>query len=252
VRLVPRDTVQGDALATLMKRDGCQRAAIVHDRDLYGEGLADNIRRAMQTQGLRRVLDEPLESREPAYGRTLASRLVLQRADCVVFSGNDTNGALQLFKSVGDTLPLARLYGADGVANSAFTDANRGGLAEPLAARMKLTVAALGPEGFGAAGKTFFARVRHEYPDHKNPDPYAIYGYEAMSLALDAIERAGSANREDIVKALFDTKGRSSVIGRYSIDENGDTTLTDYGVFAIQDGAPVFERTIKVKPRTTS
>jgi branched-chain amino acid transport system substrate-binding protein len=199
----------------------------------------------MQAQGLPRVLDEPFESREPAYHRTLASRLVMQRADCVIFSGNDTSGALRLFKAVGDALPRARLYGGDGVADRAFTDANRGGLPEPLAARMKLTVAALGPEGFGAAGKTFFARFRQEYPDHKNPDPYAIYGYEAMSLALDAIKRAGSADREDIVRALFDTTNRSSVIGRYSIDDNGDTTLTDYGVFAIRDGAPSFQHTIK-------
>jgi EmrB/QacA subfamily drug resistance transporter len=244
VRLVPRDTIQGSALATLMKRDGCERAAIIHDRELYGEGLADNIRGALQTEGLPRVLDEPFESREPAYHRTLARRLVLQRADCVIFSGNDTSGALRLFKAVGGALPRARLYGADGLAERAFTDANRGGLPEPLAARMKLTVAALGPEGFGAAGKTFFARFRQEYPDHKNPNPYAIYGYEAMSLALDAIARAGSDDRADIVKALFDTKDRSSVIGRYSIDDNGDTTLTDYGVFAIRDGAPTFERTI--------
>jgi EmrB/QacA subfamily drug resistance transporter len=252
VRLVPRDTIQGEALATLMKRDGCERAAVIHDRELYGEGLADNIRESMQTQGLRRVLDEPLESREPAYHLTLARRLVLQRADCVVFSGNDTSAAVRLFKAVGDALPSARLYGGDGVADRAFTDVNQGGLPEPLADRMKLTVAALGPEGFGAEGKTFFARFRQEYPDHKNPDPYAIYGYEAMSLALDAIKRAGSADREDIVRALFDTKDRSSVIGRYSIDANGDTTLTDYGVFAIQDGAPTFERKIKVKPRAAS
>jgi EmrB/QacA subfamily drug resistance transporter len=245
VRLVPRDTIQGDALATLMKRDGCERAAIIHDQDLYGDGLAHNIRVSMRSQGLRPVLDEPLESRVPAYHRTLARRLGLQRADCVVFSGDAKQGAVPLFKAVGAALPRARLYGSDGLAESAFTDVNRGGLPEPLAARVKLTVAALGQEGFGAEGKTFFARFRQEYPDHANPDPYAIYGYEAMSLALDAIERADSADREDIVKALFDTKDRSSVIGRYSIDRNGDTTLTDYGVFGIRDGAPTFERTVK-------
>jgi len=245
VRLVPRDTIQGAALATLMKHDGCERAAIIHDLDLYGEGLAGNIRAAMQTQGLQRVLDEPFESREPTYHRTLARRLLLQRADCVVFSGDATIEAVRLFKAVGAALPHARLYGSDGLADRAFTDVNRGGLPEPLAARVKLTVAALGPEGFGAAGKTFFGRFRQEYPDHKNPDPYAIYGYESMNLALDAIERAKSADRKDIVKALFDTKDRSSVIGRYSIDENGDTTLTDYGVFGIRDGAPTFKRAVK-------
>jgi len=250
VRVVPPDTIQGDALATVMREDGCKRAAILHDRELYGESLAATISLSMERQHLRRVLDEPLESRSPTYHRTLARRLATQRADCVVFSGDTKSGAVRIFKELDRALPQARLYGSDGVADRAFTDVNQGGLPEPIATRVKMTVAALGPEGFGAAGRTFFAQFRQEYPDHKNPDPYAIYGYEAMSLALDAIERSGSGDREDIVKALFDTKDRSSVIGRYSIDENGDTTLADYGVFGIRDGAPTFERTVTARARS--
>ena len=57
-----------------------------------------------------------------------------------------------------------------------------------------------------------------------------------MRLALDAIERSGTGNKEDIIKALFETKDRESVLGTYSIDENGDTTLTDYGVYTIEGG----------------
>jgi branched-chain amino acid transport system substrate-binding protein len=79
----------------------------------------------------------------------------------------------------------------------------------------------------------------------KNPDPYAIYGYEAMRLVLDGIERSGSTNKEDVLKALFETKDRESVLGTYSVDENGDTTLTDYGVYTIEDGELTFDKTVK-------
>jgi branched-chain amino acid transport system substrate-binding protein len=244
VRIVPRDTIQGVALATVMREDGCKRAAIIHDSDLYGAGLARIIRRSMDQQRLRRVLDEPIESTSPTYLRALARHTADQKADCVVFSGDTKNGAVQIFQDIAHALPAVRLYGSDGVSDRAFTDVNRGGLPENIAARVKLTVAALGPEGFGAAGRRFFAQFAEEYPANTNPDLYTIYGYEAMSLALDAIKRAGTTNREDIVKALFDTKDRHSVIGTYSIDNNGDTTLTDYGLFKIQDGAPIFERKI--------
>jgi len=37
------------------------------------------------------------------------------------------------------------------------------------------------------------------------------------------------------------------VLGTYSIDENGDTTLTDYGVYSIADGTLKFDSTIKAK-----
>jgi branched-chain amino acid transport system substrate-binding protein len=35
------------------------------------------------------------------------------------------------------------------------------------------------------------------------------------------------------------------VLGKYSIDENGDTSLTDYGVYKIEDGELTFEKSVK-------
>ena len=87
-------------------------------------------------------------------------------------------------------------------------------------------------------------RFAEKYGD-ENPDPYAIYGYEAMKLGLDAIERARrqGQRRTTSLEALFATKDRDSVLGTYSIDENGDTTLTDYGVYKVgDDGEPDVRR----------
>jgi branched-chain amino acid transport system substrate-binding protein len=35
------------------------------------------------------------------------------------------------------------------------------------------------------------------------------------------------------------------VLGTYDIDEHGDTTITDYGVYRVQDGELVFDETVK-------
>ena len=48
-----------------------------------------------------------------------------------------------------------------------------------------------------------------------------------------------------MIDALFATKGRESVLGTYDIDENGDTTLTDYGIYTIKGGELAFDSTIK-------
>jgi branched-chain amino acid transport system substrate-binding protein len=37
------------------------------------------------------------------------------------------------------------------------------------------------------------------------------------------------------------------VLGTYSIDENGDTTLTDYGAYSVKDGELTFDQTIKAQ-----
>jgi branched-chain amino acid transport system substrate-binding protein len=63
---------------------------------------------------------------------------------------------------------------------------------------------------------------------HRPPGPYAAYGYEAMRLALDAIARAdrgAETFRPEIAEALLDSTERSSVLGKYSITADGDTTL---------------------------
>ena len=57
-----------------------------------------------------------------------------------------------------------------------------------------------------------------------------------MRLVLDAIGRSGDDRRADVIHALFDTRDRASVLGTYSIDANGDTTLASYGIGSIVDG----------------
>ena len=71
--------------------------------------------------------------------------------------------------------------------------------------------------------------------------------FSGMRLALDAIERSGTGKKPDVLEALFESKDRHSVLGTYSIDENGDTSLTDYGVYTIDSGELRFDQTIKAE-----
>ena len=137
-----------------------------------------------------------------------------------------------------------KLYGPDGVAETGFVSEKDGGIPASLNKQVKVTIATLSPDQYPPEGQQFFKDFTTKY-GVANPDPYAIYGYEAMKVALDAIERSETGERADITKALFATKDRTSVLGTYSLDENGDTTLTDYGVYAVKDGELTFDQTIK-------
>ena len=243
VRIVPKDTIQGAALATIMKEDGCQKVAMTNDKEVYGAGLAKNIELAADKQQLNILFNEGIDPKAPNY-RSLASRAKTQGADCFVYSGITSNNGVQIYKDFSAAVPNAKLYGPDGVAEAGFFDPKEGGIPASVAKKVKLTVATLSPKSYGEAGKKFFADYEKEYGE-KNPNPYSIYGYEAMSLALDAIERSQTGKREDIVKALFATENRDSPLGTYSIDDNGDTTLTDYGVYQIRNGEQVFLKSVK-------
>ena len=55
---------------------------------------------------------------------------------------------------------------------------------------MLITIPGVAPEEYPPAGKEFLKAYTAKYGE-KNPDRYAVYGYESMSLLLDAIKRAG-------------------------------------------------------------
>jgi branched-chain amino acid transport system substrate-binding protein len=244
-RIVPKDTIQGAALATVMKEDGCTKVQLTNDKEVYGAGLASNIESAAEAQQLEIVSNEAIDKNAPNY-RSLAQKAKSAGADCFIYSGITANNAVQLYKDFEAALPDAKLYGPDGVAESGFADPKEGGIPANVASKVKVTVATLSPDEYPPEGQEFFSQFEEKYGE-PNPDPYAIYGYEAARLALDAIERSGTGNKEDIVKALFETQDRESVLGTYSIDENGDTTLTDYGVYTIDGGELTFDSTIKAE-----
>jgi branched-chain amino acid transport system substrate-binding protein len=245
VRIVPKDTIQGAALATLMKQDGCTAVQMTNDKEVYGAGLARNIESAAESQGLKIISNEAIDKNQPNY-RSVAAKAKSAGADCFVYSGITANNAVQLYKDFSAAIPDAKLYGPDGVAESGFADPKEGGIPADVAAKVKVSVATLAPDEYPPEGQEFFSQFSEKYGED-NPDPYAIYGYEAMRLVLDAIERSGTGEKADIISALFDTKDRQSVLGTYSIDENGDTTLTDYGIYKIDGGELTFDSTIKAE-----
>jgi branched-chain amino acid transport system substrate-binding protein len=247
VRIVPKDTIQGAALATLMQEDGCGNAYILNDKEVYGAGLARNIESAAQDVGLEVLANEGIDPKAPNF-RSQAATMRSEGAECFVFSGITANGAVQLYKDVAAALPDAQLYGPDGVAESGFSDPAEGGIPADVASRVKVTVATLSPDEYPPEGQKFFEDFEAEYGE-PNPDPYAIYGYEAMRLVLDTCEQLGPecSDRQAFIDALFNVKGRESVLGTYDIDENGDTTLTDYGVYTIEGGELGFDQTIKAE-----
>lgn len=242
-RVVPRDKIQGAAIVTTMVEDGCKTATLWDDKTTYGAGLARNIEESAKAQNLT-IENRQGTDKSAANYRSLASNV---KSDCFVWSGVTGENGVQVFKDVGAANKTAKLYGPDGVAEEAFTNPKKGGVPADIGARVKVTVATLGVEDLPQAADVL-EKFKSTY-NTQTVDPYGIYGYETMALALDALKRAGAKanDRAAVLEALFATKDRESVIGTYSIDPNGDTTLTDYGLYTIKDGLPSYEKKIVAK-----
>jgi branched-chain amino acid transport system substrate-binding protein len=153
------------------------------------------------------------------------------------------NNAVQLWADVHAANPHMKLFGSDGRAEDAFTTKIGGAQDDTY-----LTVPVLPPDKYPPAGRRFFLKFKEQY-GHA-PAPYAIYGYEAMTTALLAIANAGDdgADRQAVTKAFFAIKRRDSVLGAYSIDPNGDTTLASEGGYRVRNGKQVFDTVLQAKP----
>jgi branched-chain amino acid transport system substrate-binding protein len=244
LRIVPRDTIQAAAGLETMKKDGCTKVAVANDKEAYGAGLAALLQLEKKFYGVTILSNTGIDPTAPNF-RSYAATIKGQGADCFFFAGIVSNGAVQLTKDVNAALPKAKIFGADGVCTGSYTGAKQGGVPASIDPLIQCTVATQKLTAY-PGGRDFLTAYKAAYGS-SNPDPYAIYGYEVMKLGLDTIKSLGSqgADKAAVMKALFAIKSRSSVLGSYGFDKNGDTTLKSYGLYKVgPDGNPLFLKTI--------
>jgi branched-chain amino acid transport system substrate-binding protein len=193
--------------------------------------------------GIQVAGNEGIDIKAPNY-RALAAKIKSSGADGFFFGGITASNAVQLYKDVFAANPDIKLFGPDGVAQTSFTSE----LPKAAQDQAYLTVGTIDPADYPPEGQKFFKDFKARYGG-RQPEPYAIYGYEAMSVLLDAMKRAGDKcnDRASIVDQVFKTKDKKSVLGTYSIDKDGDVTTKQFGRFRVKNGKLVYDRTVQVE-----
>jgi branched-chain amino acid transport system substrate-binding protein len=241
-RVVPADHIQAAAQVTYQKDQGCKKTYILNDKEVYGKGIAVQVQNIAKAQGLAIAGNDGIDTKAANF-RSLATKIKSSGADCMFFGGITQNKGVQVFKDVNAANPTMKLFGPDGVAESAFATK----LGSSVEKNTYITNPTLDPKLYPPAAQDFFTKFKQKFGN--DPQPYAIYGYEAMKVALLAIQNAGDKgnDRQAVIDAFFKIKDRDSVLGKYSIDENGDTTLSDYGADRVESGKLVFDKVIKAQ-----
>jgi branched-chain amino acid transport system substrate-binding protein len=241
-RVVPADHIQAAAQVTYQKDQGCKKTYILNDKEVYGKGIAVQVQNIAKAQGLAIAGNDGIDTKAANF-RSLATKIKASGADCMFFGGITQNKGVQVFKDVNAANPTMKLFGPDGVAESAFSTK----LGSSVEKQTYITNPTLDPKLYPPAAQDFFSKFKQKFGN--DPQPYAIYGYEAMKVALLAIQNAGDKgnDKQAVIDAFFKIKDRDSVLGKYSIDENGDTTLSDYGADRVEKGKLVFDKVIKAQ-----
>jgi branched-chain amino acid transport system substrate-binding protein len=244
LRIVPIDSIQAAAGLIAMKNAGCTKVAVANDKEVYGAGLATLLELEKGNYGVTIVSNTGIDPKAPNF-RSYASTIAGQGADCFYFAGITANGAVQITKDVHSAIPAAKVFGGDGVCTDSYTAAAKGGVPAAIDPLIQCTVATQNLTAY-PGGQQFLAAYQAKY-GVSNPDPYAIYGYAEMQLALNTIKGLGAQgnSKSAILAALFADKSVQSVLGTYGFDSNGDTTLKSYGLYKVgSNGEPVFFQTV--------
>jgi branched-chain amino acid transport system substrate-binding protein len=240
-RVIPDDSIQAAVQAQLQVQAGCRRVVVLDDGDVDGLDAATAFAVAAHHAHLHVVNAYEFDAHAKNY-TSLAATVASDHPDCVLVAALTQNHAVLVTDEVAAAVPDARLFGWSGLAETTYTDAAYGGVRAAMDPRMVITVAALPADDYPPAGRQFLADYTRHYG---SPQPYAIYGYEATSLMLDAISTATDhgrtqALRSKVLAAVFATRDRRSVLGEYSLNANGDTSLDRYGVYHVLDGQLLF------------
>ena len=242
-RMVPPDHVQASALVGYMKTEGVRTLALTGDRQLEGGGLADQISTAAAAQGIE-VIDkgriDAAKGKLAGHARDVAET----GADAFLFAGDSASGAARIVQAVGVAAPSMLLFGPAAVAQPSFIDE----LSPAVKRRVRITTPTLPPSLLPASAREFRTAFRTAFG--RVPAREALLSYEATQAVLASIRAAGAKgnDRSAVVAAFHAIRNRRSVLGTYSIDRFGDTSLSRFAGNTVRGSRLVLDKVLEVRP----
>jgi branched-chain amino acid transport system substrate-binding protein len=242
-RVVAADDIQGAVGARFVKNElGASTVYILDDNELYGKGVADVFHTTADEIGLTVIAQESIDPKAADY-KALMTKISTSNAggppDAIYVGMVVDNNAAQLLKdkiAIMGGQDVVAFVGPDGIQTQSFIDGAGADLAEGVYA----SVGGLPFDKLPAAAQQVKKDYDAKYGGDLN-EPYAVYGYEAMNVALKAIEDVCAAgkdptDRKAVRDAVFAIKDFNGVLGTWSFDANGDTSLSDMTIYLAKGG----------------
>ena len=225
-RVCGRDDVQGPVGARFAAQDlKLKSVYVIHDKTLYGQGVADNFRQEAIKLGLKVLGYDGTEERA-----NFAPMIIPMRArnpDLVYFGGIYYQGGL-LLKQMREKGVKAAFMGPDGLDSSEMVKIT----GAQVIGSYYTTVA--GPPDAYPETAAFAKKFKQRFG--KEVESFGMYGYDAAQVGLKAIEQAIQANggkkpsRAEVSAAVRNLKNFKGVTGSITFDNKGDPVKAKYFV----------------------
>ena len=225
-RTCGRDDQQGEVAAHFIAKTlKAKKVAIVHDKDTYGQGLADETKKNLRKAGIKEVLYEGLTRGEKDFS-ALVTKIKAKKADVVYFGGIHVEAGL-LVKQMRQQGLKSHFVSGDGIVSEEFVIVAGGA---KFAQGVYMTFSS--DPRKRPAGKQVVKSFRK---DGYEPEGYTLYSYAAMQALQAALQKVkakkGKFDGMKMAKWLKSNKV-STVLGTKDWDKHGDLTSADYVIYS--------------------
>ncbi|HEU5272692.1 MAG TPA: branched-chain amino acid ABC transporter substrate-binding protein [Xanthobacteraceae bacterium] len=211
-RVCGRDDQQGSvAGAIIADRFKGKRIAIVHDKTTYGQGLAEETRKAITAKGLKPVLFEGVNKDDKDF-TALVSKLKAVNPDLVYWGGLQDTGGL-ILRQMRDQGLKAPMMGGDGMADDEFA-----AIAGPGAEGTLMTFS---PDPRTNPKNKAIVELFRKQRGFE-PQSYTLYSYAAVQIIKQAAEAAKSLDPKKVADVMHSGHVFNTVLGDVSFDKKGD------------------------------
>ncbi len=225
-RTCGRDDQQGAVAGQYIAdnfKDG--KVSVVHDKTPYGQGLADETKKAMNALGITEVLYEGITPGEKDYSALIA-KMKDAGTTVVYFGGLHTEAGL-IIRQMADQGLKAVLMSGDGITSNE--------LASIAGDAVNGTLMTFPPDPRNNPNAA--AAVKEFRDAGFEPEAYTLYSYAAVQILVDAATKAGSNDPMKVAEAAKASGPFTTVIGDIGFDSKGDITRPDYTMYTWQKGA---------------
>jgi len=224
-RVCGRDDQQGTVAGNyLADHYAGKKIAIVHDKQTYSKGLADETKKQLNARGIQEVLYETISKGEKDYS-ALVSKLKDLGVEVLYYGGYHTEAGL-ITRQMREQGMSTQLLSGDALATNEYWS-----ITGPLGQGTKMTF------GLDPAKDPANAKIVKEFEAKGiKPEGYTLYTYGAVQTWADAARKAGSTDTDKVITALHDNTF-ATVLGPISFDAKGDVKQPTYVVYEWKDGS---------------
>lgn len=240
-RVCATDDVQAPSAALFVKNDlAATKIAIIDDQTTYGRGLANAFENAFKEMGGVVLRHDGITQGEKDF-MPLLTKIRSVDPQFIFYGGVYPELALLLKQSKKIGLG-ATWIGGDGIFDVTLVELAGAANAEGVYA----TMLGVDPHTIPEA-KDFVSRYEARYGPIGS---FSAYGYDAASVLIEAVRRAGKKDREAVLAEMKKMKDFAGILGTLNFDEKGDAIGRSVGVFKVENGKFTFLK--EISPQETS